>query len=95
MKYEAKIQHLPGGPILSCWCAYCERSWQILMCELDPDGWMGRLSAGMILCLECGCKRCPRATYHDHECTGSNEAGQHGSAYGDFRLPGFPDEDES
>ena len=36
----------------------------------------------MILCAECGNKRCPHATDHRHECTGSNEPGQAGSAYG-------------
>lgn len=36
----------------------------------------------MILCEECGNKRCPHATDHRHECTGSNDPGQVGSAYG-------------
>lgn len=35
----------------------------------------------MILCPECGNKRCPRATFHDHQCTGSNDPGQQGSSY--------------
>ncbi len=35
----------------------------------------------MNLCPECGNKRCPKATFHEHDCTGSNEAGQPGSAY--------------
>ena len=36
---------------------------------------------GMILCSLCGNKRCPHATDHRHECTGSNEPGQPGSSY--------------
>lgn len=34
-----------------------------------------------IVCPDCGNKRCPRATDHDLECTGSNEPGQNGSRY--------------
>lgn len=36
----------------------------------------------MILCPECGNKRCPKASDHRLECTASNEPGQHGSVYG-------------
>jgi len=40
------------------------------------------LSSGkMILCPECGFKRCPKASDHRLECTGSNEPGQPGSIY--------------
>ena len=35
----------------------------------------------MILCPECGNKRCPRATDHTNACTNSNEPGQEGSRY--------------
>ena len=35
----------------------------------------------MIVCVECGHKRCPRATHHDNACTQSNEPGQAGSRY--------------
>ena len=35
----------------------------------------------MILCPECGNKRCPKATYHELPCTNSNEPGQTGSIY--------------
>lgn len=35
-----------------------------------------------VLCPECGCKRCPKATNHLHACTGSNDSGQRGSSYG-------------
>lgn len=43
----------------------------------------------MIVCPECGNKRCPHATDHRNACTGSNEPGQTGSAY-----PAVPTLDE-
>lgn len=39
----------------------------------------------MILCSECGNKRCPHATDHEEDCTGSNAPGQPGSSYAAFR----------
>lgn len=41
----------------------------------------GELTIRMILCPECGNKRCPKANNHANECTHSNEPGQKGSAY--------------
>jgi len=35
----------------------------------------------MIGCVECGNKRCPKATDHTLVCTRSNESGQQGSDY--------------
>lgn len=35
----------------------------------------------MIVCQQCGNKRCPHANDHRNACTGSNEPGQPGSAY--------------
>lgn len=35
----------------------------------------------MIVCPECGNKRCPKASDHELGCTGSNEPGQEGSVY--------------
>ena len=35
----------------------------------------------MIVCPDCGNKRCPKASNHRHKCTGSNEVGQYGSIY--------------
>jgi hypothetical protein len=35
----------------------------------------------LILCSECGNKRCPKATDHNFSCTGSNEPNQWGSIY--------------
>lgn len=36
-----------------------------------------------IVCSKCGNKRCPKATNHEYECTGSNEPGQLDSIYGE------------
>lgn len=43
--------------------------------------WLPLSSTKMILCPICGSKRCPRASDHDLECTGSNASGQPGSVY--------------
>ena len=54
------------------WTVDCRR------CFVEAGGvWNVR----MFLCLECGNKRCPKATDHRLACTGSNEPGQEGSAY--------------
>lgn len=46
-----------------------------------PLGWLPLSSTKMILCPICGNKRCPHASDHSLECTGSNEPGQPGSIY--------------
>ena len=43
-----------------------------------------------IVCAECGHKRCPRATDHRLECSGSNEPGQTGSRFADVLPKGQP-----
>jgi len=35
----------------------------------------------MVVCPDCGNKRCPKATHHDLKCSKSNEPGQKGSRY--------------
>lgn len=39
------------------------------------------LSMPFVVCVTCGNKRCPKATHHANECTGSNEPGQAGSRF--------------
>lgn len=62
------------------------------MFELNPQGVSycchkcfkesgGMMLDRMILCGTCGNKRCPKATDHELECTGSNEPNQQGSIY--------------
>lgn len=36
----------------------------------------------MIVCPDCGNKRCPKGTWHENACTGSNDPEQPGSRYG-------------
>jgi hypothetical protein len=60
----------------TCQCAACR-----------PISYAGLSSVRMILCATCGNKRCPHATNHIFACTGSNEADQHGSAYGVPYVP--------
>lgn len=39
------------------------------------------VSTRMIVCPECGNKRCPKSTHHDNACSNSNAPGQSGSRY--------------
>lgn len=41
----------------------------------------GQWNHRMVICPECGNKRCPHATWHGNACTGSNKPGQPGSRY--------------
>ena len=62
-------RQMPNSPApTACPCASC-------VAEAGVSAWW------MIVCDECGNKRCPHGTDHRHECTGSNEPGQVGSGY--------------
>jgi len=67
------------GPVY--WCHTCEDRDAATIDGLTGDP-LRTLSRFMILCPDCGNKRCPKANHHGHECSGSNEPGQEGSAYG-------------
>lgn len=60
-----------GGPSplinKDCWCSMCR---PVTMNDMR-----------MIVCPDCGNKRCPKAKDHRNECTKSNEPGQLGSAF--------------
>lgn len=65
---------------LMCDCHACIKAFGLSDSELF--GKPLPLSASkMILCQDCGNKRCPKASDHRLECTGSNEPGQAGSVY--------------
>lgn len=49
--------------------------------------WKDPYSVRMIVCSICGNKRCPHATNHINECTGSNEPGQKGSSWENYKVP--------
>ena len=57
---------------MKCYCHTCRP-----IDYRDPE------SVYMRLCPNCGNKRCPKATDHRNECSGSNDAGQIGSIYGE------------
>ena len=55
---------------VECWCHRC--------CK-EQTGYHHMFQ--MVLCPTCGNKRCPKATDHRLDCTGSNEQNQKGSIY--------------
>lgn len=61
-----------GGRACSCWTCTKERA--------EARDGLG-LGMPMCVCSDCGNKRCPKATHHDNECSGSNRPGQEGSRY--------------
>lgn len=61
-----------------CWCQSCDKIEELKRATGGVCS-IGRIR--MNLCPVCGNKRCPRATDHRNECTGSNEPGQPGSSY--------------
>ncbi len=58
-----------------CYCWSCNRD------RKDMTGCLPYTATVMILCPDCGNKRCPRATDHRLACGNSNETGQPGSRY--------------
>lgn len=64
------VAYIPGN------CGRCHDCLDITQSSLE------KMMRTMILCVDCGNKRCPRATNHENACTNSNEVGQEGSIYG-------------
>ena len=60
-----------------CLCHRCIKEKKITF----QTGMRSIVLSEMILCPICGNKRCPKASDHRLECTGSNEPGQEGSIY--------------
>ena len=77
----AYLAHHYGLAHTDCWCMKCEQDAKNELHEKGELDLMGMISNFMHLCPDCGNKRCPRATFHEHACTGSNKPGQTGSAY--------------
>lgn len=50
-----------------CWCHVCR---PVTLGDMR-----------MVLCPDCGNKRCPKAAWHEEKCSNSNATGQPGSAY--------------
>ena len=88
---------LPDGTANDQWGAevcgdFTAREWtRINLCEechhcvtltTSVRLWPDSIMHGMLICSQCGCKRCPHATDHRLTCTRSNAPGQPGSLYG-------------
>ena len=70
----------PIDSLVSCECHQCIKDKKLTVNIFD--GIPVSLSATkMILCPDCGNKRCPKASDHRLDCTGSNEQGQAGRVY--------------
>lgn len=61
--------------IKGCGCWACVE--EVVSKRPFPDN----LRYPFVVCETCGNKRCPHATWHENECTGSNKSGQSGSRY--------------
>jgi hypothetical protein len=57
-----------------CWCFECLKDYK-------AENGLPVILSRMILCPDCGNKRCPKATNHRLACTNSNDSGQQGSRY--------------
>ena len=65
-------------------CSMCAEEAQERAIEANGGEITGAIlmmTSVFIICPDCGNKRCPKATDHRLECTGSNEPGQKGSRY--------------
>ena len=71
------IARMPGE---RCGCHVCDDQYREALTRVTGS-FSARFLSHMILCPECGNKRCPHAAHHENACTGSNEPGQDGSAY--------------
>lgn len=58
-----------------CWCYVCNQG------RIDPVLGLPVNVTRMIVCPECGNKRCPHSTSHELPCAQSNAPGQPGSRY--------------
>lgn len=89
---EAGVGFDPRGRDVpdEAWDEYAERARARCGCYAcignKPSGthpWLTFGMTQMIVCAECGNKRCPHGTDHRNPCTGSNAPGQPGSRYGE------------
>ncbi len=63
----------------------CKGCWRCLEGQRNKAGFLVSMGK-MILCPECGNKRCPHATDHRLKCSGSNEPDQAGSIYSNMNF---------
>jgi hypothetical protein len=72
---------MTNGTETRCECHACIKEFNITAGGQGIFGSLPLSSTKMILCPKCGNKRCPKASDHRLECTGSNVPGQPGSIY--------------
>jgi hypothetical protein len=67
-----------------CLCETCvpQGGFEMVDGEFRQTGYLR-----FIVCGICGNKRCPHATNHRNDCTNSNEPGQKGSSWENYKLP--------
>jgi len=70
------VRGIGCGGLLGCICHRCIREK-----DIRNEWGMPISSSQMIVCPECGNKRCPHASDHRFACTKSNQPGQAGSVY--------------
>lgn len=76
------VEAVREWPQCQCWaCSKIEDARQKKI-GMPFDERLIIIGGRFIACEKCGNKRCPHATFHQLECTGSNEPGQPGSRYG-------------
>jgi hypothetical protein len=83
-----------AGEAPNCWCTRCHGDFVVARTPSEHSFMDSMLFNHMFLCPDCGNKRCPRATFHGHDCTGSNAPGQAGSSYAATRVGVLPVEDD-
>jgi len=59
----------------------CGNCWKCKEEQVNANPGLIFVIQDMTACPECGNKRCPKASDHRNNCTGSNEPGQEGSIY--------------
>jgi DNA-directed RNA polymerase subunit RPC12/RpoP len=76
LQQQLRLLHAAIEDNEHCNCHRCIKEFDL------SDGYGFKLSATrMIVCPDCGNKRCPKASDHRLACTDSNEPGQPGSIY--------------
>lgn len=68
---EGQAMNWPGE---SGGCRSCDQ--RISATIRDSGDWMTATSRPMIVCSDCGNKRCPKAAWHGNTCTRSNDTDQ-------------------
>lgn len=71
-----------------CGCRVCVNRYADKISDSGAD-FASVLSARagvFVMCSDCGNKRCPKGTFHGHECSKDNTPGQVGSTYGNLHF---------